>query len=59
MAMRKMMKNVEFSKHDDWSMGESKSFWRADLDGITIATLCRTKAECIGEVRKKLKGMNK
>lgn len=46
------IQDVEFSKHDDWSMGKNKPFWRADLNGITIVTLCRTKAKCQTEVRK-------
>lgn len=49
------LQDVEFSKHDDWCMGKNKPFWRADLNGVTIATLCKTKAECIAEVRRVLK----
>lgn len=56
--MPKKIKNVVFSKHDDWCMGKNKSFWRADLGGVTIATLCRTKTECVAEVRRKLKKIN-
>ena len=57
--MTKTIKDVDFSKHDDWCMGKNKSFWRADLDGLTIVTLCRTKVECMAEAKSKLKGINR
>lgn len=55
--MRKVrFKDVVFTKcHDFNSFGEYKPFWRADLYGQTIATLCDTKAECVAEVRNYLK----
>lgn len=45
------MGDVQISKHYDRFMGERRQFWRADYQGETIATLCRTKAECLKEVR--------
>ena len=35
------------------------SFWRADYYGDTIATACRTKAECVAEVRRYIRAYNK
>ena len=34
-------------------------FWRADYCGETIATACRTKAECVAEVRQYIRAYNK
>ena len=45
-------RNVEFVKGHDWHMGKMRTFWRADYRGVTIATMCSTKAECIKEVRR-------
>lgn len=50
-------KDVDFSKHYDYSFGEKRYFWRADFRGNTIATMCRTKAECITEVRRYLRSL--
>ncbi len=55
MIIMSKFQEVKFSKHSDWFMGENRPFWRADLNGITIATLCRTKAECVLEAKKELK----
>lgn len=49
--------NVEFTKHYDYSFGENRYFWRADLGYETIATMCRTKAECIAEARNYLRSL--
>jgi hypothetical protein len=51
-------KDVSFVKCYDYNFGERSTFWRADLWGETIATLCHTKAECIEEVRNYLKKIN-
>lgn len=42
---------VVFLKCQERSMGKIKYFWRADYNGETIATKCRTKAECVKEAR--------
>lgn len=56
MAYKAKFSDVLFSKHEDRNIdGERTFFWRADLDDQTIATLCRTKKECIEEVRRYLK----
>lgn len=50
--MRKIkMSDIQFSRHYDYFMGERRLFWRADYQGETIVTLCRTKVECLKEVR--------
>lgn len=36
-------------------MGKTNYFWRADYQGETIATMCKTKAECKKEVREYFK----
>lgn len=51
------IKDVDFSKHYDYSFGETRYFWRADLGFQTIATMCRTKAECIAEARRYLRSL--
>jgi len=48
-------RNVEFVQGHEWHMGKTRTFWRADYRGVTIASLCRTKAECVGEVRRYFK----
>lgn len=57
MKTKPTLEDVEFSKHYDYHMGHERPFWRADYDGYTIATLCRTKAECVKEARTKIKKM--
>lgn len=60
MMMRKVkMIDVQISKHYDYFMGERRPFWRADYLGETIATLCRTKAECLKEAREWIGKQNK
>ena len=49
-----MMKDVVFTKCQDYGIG-AKSFWRADLNGRTISSMCSTKKECIEEVRRYIK----
>lgn len=44
-------KSVELYRCHDTMMGEPRFFWRTDCDGITIATLCATRKECIEEAR--------
>jgi len=36
-------------------MGESKFFWRADHDGISIATACDSRQECMEKAQNYLK----
>lgn len=50
-------KDVDFSKCYEYSFGENGYFWRADFRGQTIATMCRTKAECITEAREYLRSL--
>lgn len=58
MTYKVKFSDVVFSKHEDWNVdGEKTFFWRADLDGQTISTLCRTKKECMEEVRRYLKNL--
>lgn len=40
------LKDVVFIKGEEYSFGTRQHFWRADLNGMTIVTMCRTKAEC-------------
>ena len=51
-------RDVELIQGHDMFMGEVRRFWRADYQGITIATGCQTKAECISEVRHYFSRMN-
>lgn len=55
------MKDVTFRKCEDWDILDGyRTFWRADIDGETISTMCKTKKECMDEVRRYLrKGGNK
>lgn len=64
--MRKQFKmsNVEFTKCSEWDAWEGvRYFWRADIwidyHMETIATLCRTKKECIAEARAELARLNR
>lgn len=50
-AEKPKFKDVSFVKCCEYNFGEKNTFWRADLWGETIATLCSTKAECMEEVR--------
>lgn len=51
------MKDIEFVKGTQWSAFEGQTtFWRADHNGRTIVTMCKTKKECIEEVRRIIKG---
>lgn len=46
------MKDVEFVKGTQWDMFEgNRTFWRADYQGRTIVSMCKTKKECMDEVR--------
>lgn len=51
-----MMKDVEYTKCTEWDAWDGLTyFWRADLRGKTIATMCRTKKECMEEARAYIK----
>lgn len=42
---------ITFYCCNEYMMGETRQFWRADRGMETIATMCRTKAECVSEAR--------
>ena len=56
--MNYKLKDVEFKKCEEWNFGKIQYFWRADLNGRTIVTLCRTKKECIEETKMELRKIN-
>lgn len=47
-------KNVTFYYCVGYSMGHPEYTWRADCNNITIASMCKTKKECIAEAREYL-----
>lgn len=48
-------KVAECSKHYDYFMGESKAFWRIDINHRTEDSLIRTKTECITSAKRLVK----
>lgn len=63
--MKVNLKDIEFTKCEEYnsihpkanSLGMRK-FWRADYCGVTVATLCDTKAECVQKAKMYLKSRN-
>lgn len=48
-------KVAECTKHYDWCMGKKSSFWRVDVNGKTMASLIRTKKECLASAKRLVK----
>ena len=46
---------AECSRHSDYFMGRESYFWRIDINCRTVASLLRTKQECVASAKKLVK----